>query len=114
MVVNEHLKEPVRQVIALLVAGKYAELETVTHGIRLKAKDMATAVAEYGKKLIQPPDDGFGLMNVVEVKNGCQRRWSIAMPLWTQEEGRSDLTLEMTVIEQQNDFAIELDDLHVL
>ena len=69
---NEQLKEPVRQVIALLVARKYAELETVTHGIQLKADDMATAVADYGKKLIQPPEDGFGLMNVVEVKNAAK------------------------------------------
>jgi len=111
---NEQLKESVRQVITYLVAGKYAELETLTRGVRLNAKDMATAVADYGRKLIPPPDDGFGLMNVVEVKNARPRQWSIAMPLWTQEEGRSDLTVEMTLIEQQNGFAIELDDVHVL
>jgi hypothetical protein len=111
---SEQLKEPVRQVIALLVAGKYAELETLTQGIRLKAKEVATTVADYGRKLIPPPDDGFRLMNVVEVKNARPRQWSIAMPLWTQEEGRSDLTVELTLIERQNGFAIELDDLHVL
>ena len=53
-------------------------------------------------------------MDVIEVKNAQPRRWSIAMPLWTQEEGRSDLTLEITVIEQQNDFLVELDDIHIL
>lgn len=111
---NEQLKESVRQVITLLVAAKYAELETLTHGVRLKAKDMATAVTNYGRKLILPPDDSLGLMNVVEVKNARPRQWSIAMPLWTEEEGRSDLTMEMTLIEQQNGFAIELDDVHVL
>ena len=36
------------------------------------------------------------------------------MPLWTQEEGRSDLTVGMTIIEQQNNFVVELDDIHVL
>jgi hypothetical protein len=111
---NEQLKEPVYQVIALLVAGKYAELETLTHGVRLKAKDIATAVADHGKRLVSPPDDGFKLMNVVEVKNARPRQWSIATPLWTQEEGRSDLTVELTLIERQNSFVIELDDLHVL
>ncbi len=111
---NEQLKEPVRQVLALLVAGKYSELETLTHGVRFNAKEIATAVADYRRKLVLPPENGFGLMNVVEVKNAQPKRWSIAMPLWTQEEGRSDLTVEMTVIEQQNGVAVELDDIHVL
>jgi hypothetical protein len=64
--------------------------------------------------LVLPPEEGFQLMDVIEVKNAQPRRWSIAMPLWTQEEGRSDLTLEITVIEQQNDFLVELDDIHIL
>jgi hypothetical protein len=36
------------------------------------------------------------------------------MPLWTKEEGRSDLTLELTVTMGANDTQIELDDIHVL
>jgi hypothetical protein len=95
---NEQLKEPVRQVVMLLVAGKYAELEILTHGVRLKAKDIAAAVSDYGRKLIQPPDEAFGLMNVVEVQNARPKQCSIAMPLWTREEGRSDLTVEITAI----------------
>ena len=111
---NEQLKEPVNRVFALLVAGKYAELAALTHSKRLSAKEIATAIAEYGKKLITPPEDASRFMNVVEVTNAQPKRWSIVMPLWTQEEGRSDLTLELTVIEHQNDFEIELDDIHVL
>lgn len=111
---NEQLKEPIRQVLALLVAGKYTELETLTHGTRLSAKEMATAVADYRRTLVMPPEDGFRLMNVIEVLNARPKRWSIAMPVWTREEGRSDLTVEMTVIEQENGFSVELDDIHVL
>jgi hypothetical protein len=36
------------------------------------------------------------------------------MPLWTREEGRSDLSVEITLIAQNGDFRIELDDIHVL
>ena len=111
---NGQRKELIRQVLALLVAGKYTELETLTHGTRLNAKEMATAVADYRRKLVMPPEDGFGLMNEVEVKDVRPKRWSIAMPVWTQEEGRSDLTVEMTVIEQKNGFSVELNDIHVL
>jgi hypothetical protein len=111
---NDKLREPASEVISLLVAGRYADLETQTHGVRLTANEMAKAVADYGRKLVLPPQDGFGLMNVVEIKNAQPKRWSIAMPLWTKEEGRSDLTVEMTIVERENVFSIELDDIHVL
>jgi len=111
---NEQLREPINRVLVLLVTGKYAELTTLTHGNRLTAKEIATAITDYGRTLIIPPEDAYGLMNVVEVTNAQPKRWSIAMPLWTQEEGRSDLTLELTVIKHQNKFVIELDDIHVL
>jgi hypothetical protein len=111
---NEKLREPVSQIINLLVAGKYAELETQTHGVRLTANEIARAVADYGKKLVLPPHDGYELMNVVEIKNAKPKRWSIAMPLWSKEEGRSDLTVEITVIEREGGELVELDDIHVL
>jgi hypothetical protein len=36
------------------------------------------------------------------------------MPLWTREEGRSDLSIAITVIADGEGFRIELDDIHVL
>ncbi|WP_422652961.1 DUF7668 domain-containing protein [Archangium sp.] len=35
-------------------------------------------------------------------------------PLWTREEGRSDLTLSVTAIKQGETYTVEVDDLHVL
>ena len=107
-------KTTVSQIASLLVAGKYDELATLTHSVRLNAKDIATAVADYGRTLIAIPDEGFETIDIVEIANASPPRWSIALPLWTQEEGRSDLTLEMTVIERDNRYCVELDDLHVL
>ncbi len=111
---NERLKEPVRQVIDHLVAGKYAELETLTNADRLSAKEMAKAISDYGRELVLPPDDAFRLMDVVEVRNAQPRQWSGTMPLWTREEGRSDLSIGVTLIAKEKGFRIELDDIHVL
>jgi hypothetical protein len=36
------------------------------------------------------------------------------MSLWTVEEGRSDLSLELTVAESGDGYLIEVDDIHVL
>ena len=36
-------------------------------------------------------------MDIVEVMNASVPQFSIRMPLWTEEEGRSDLTMELTI-----------------
>lgn len=111
---NEQLKVPVKQVIELLVARKFSELETLTNGVRLNEQAIASAVTDYGRRLVLPPNDAFKLMNVVAVRNSQPPRWSITMPLWTKEEGRSDLSIDVTLIETTSGFTIELDDIHVL
>jgi len=111
---NELLRRPACQVIELLVKGKYAEIETLTRGSRLNAQEMANAIRDYGRQLIAPPDDAFRLIEAIEIRNSQPRRWSIVVPLWTLEEGRSDLSLEMTVTTGECGLTIEVDDIHVL
>lgn len=111
---NEQVRQPVREIVELLVAGKYAEVERITKRVRLSAEEMAKAISDYGRQLVIPPEEAFGLLDVVEVRNMQPPRWSVTMPLWTREEGRSDLSLELTLIHGQNAFDVELDDIHVL
>lgn len=111
---NEQLRQPVREIVELLAAGKYAEVEALTGGIRLSAQEMAKAIVDYGRQLVIPPEEAFGLMDVVEVRNVQPPRWSVTMPLWTREEGRSDLSLELTVVGGQKGCGVELDDIHAL
>ena len=108
------LETPVREVLALLAEKRYPELESLTCGVRMKADDISTAVADYGRTIIAPPYEAFQLMDVVEVKSTVPPRWSITVPVWTKEEGRSDLSVELTVIEDGDAFRVELDDIHVL
>jgi hypothetical protein len=104
--------EAAKHVVELLVAGKYSELEALTHGIRVKADDMARVVSEYGHQLVPVPEHGFDLMDIVEVA-GPKKQWSVFMPLWTKEEGRSDLSIVLTVLREGNDVRVELDDILV-
>ena len=101
-------------VIALLVAEKYAELDNLTAGTRLSANDMAGAIRQYGRVLVAPPEEAYEDLDVVQVKNASLPRWSVRMSLWTAEEGRSDLSLELTITESGNGYLIEVDDIHVL
>jgi hypothetical protein len=52
---------------------------------------------------------------VVEIDNAVPEAWSVYLDLWTAEEGRSDLTLELTLRDSPAGiYSVELDDLHVL
>jgi hypothetical protein len=82
---------------------------------RLTSQEVDAAVREYGRTVIAPPADAFRLLDVVAVTDSIPPRWSVVVPLWTEQEGRSDLSLEITVEETNGpDYAVEIDDLHVL
>jgi hypothetical protein len=107
----------VREVVALLARGEYAALEKLSGGVRLSASQLRAAVREYGRRIVVPPPEATPPLDVVEILPGrCARRsWSVDVDLWTVEEGRSDLTLEMTVREgNDGGYVIELDNVHVL
>ena len=102
--------EDVRRVVDSLVAGDHAGLE----GNRMSAADLAGAIAAYGRQLITPPEAAFETIDAVRVHDGGIERWSVRFDLWTAEEGRSDLTLEMTVKRAGSGYSVDVDDLHVL
>jgi hypothetical protein len=113
-VIQKQLKDVVREVIEHLVSRRYAELEAMTNGVRLKASDIDRAVAEYGRDLVPPPENAYELLDIVEVRGFSNTKWSVVIPLWTREEGRSDLSVELTLIRCGEKFAVEFDNIHVL
>jgi len=93
----EKLRLIVVQIITLLVGAQYRQIEGLTHGITMSAEEIQTAISEYGRTLILPSSDAYELLDVIRANNVGLEQYSVRMPLWTQEEGRSDLTLELTV-----------------
>jgi hypothetical protein len=101
----------VRDVVELLVRGDYVAVEQLTDGVRLRAKDLADAVAAYGRPLVVPPPGGAPL-NVVDFLDGTG--WSVVVDLWTADDGASDLSLELTVRPAPGGaHRLEIDNLHV-
>jgi hypothetical protein len=115
MMIDPRLPRTARQVVRWLVNGDYERIASYTHGVRLSADLIERAVGQYGRKLTMPPEAMFEELDVIEVKGAAPRAWSVRCDLWTEEEGRSDLSLEMTFIDQEGEaLAVELDNLHVL
>lgn len=104
----------VRRLIEDLAAGRYGEIAADGRAGRLTEAELRTAVAQYGRTLVPLPADGELLVAIYELTSQPDAV-ALDVPLWTREEGRSDLTLLVTAIKQgDNTYTVEVDDLHVL
>ena len=104
----------VATIISHLVARRYAEIERLTNCVRLTGEQIEAAVAEYGRTICEPPISLFEMVDTTKVSAAVLPTWSVVVPLWTVEEGRSDLSLELTIVIKGNGVVVEFDDIHVL
>lgn len=108
------LRQSVERVIDMLVKKQYGELAALTGEVRLSTDEIARAIRSYGCTLTYPSPEAFALMTVVPIVTTALPSWSVVVPLWTREEGRSDLSIELRVIQEGDSIQIELDSIHVL
>jgi hypothetical protein len=111
------IPEPVRaaldQVIPLLVADRMEDIERIERGGRMKAGEWRRAIAQYGRTLTTSPSDDFDAASVVPMQDQHRSGWSVWYRLWTKEEGRADLGVQLTVYYDGRNVEIEADDLRV-
>ena len=112
MLFKNKVIEVVSEILRLLVACDYDAIVSMSNGVRLSADQIRFAVDEYGCKLIMPPRELK--LDIIEIEGRSPESWSVRSDLWTEEEGRSDLTLELTVIDKGDTVGVELDDIHVM
>lgn len=89
----------VRAVVDLLVAGDYVAIERSDEGGLVSAEEIGTAVAEYGRTLATPEEGWFDAVALTRAVDSSRPRFHADVPLWTVEDGRSDLTLELQITE---------------
>lgn len=111
---DSRVKSETFLIVQMLATCNYDAIVKHTNGIRLSKDEIAYAVNDYGCKITMPPDSVFDDLDVVEVENLLAREWSVRCPLWTKEEGRSDLSIEMSMIEDGADkLRVELDNIMI-
>jgi len=82
---------------------------------RLTPTDVDRVVREYGRCLVPFSGPAFEAVDVVPISDCVPQRWSVVVHLWSKEEGRSDLSLEITMQDSSTEtYPVEIDDLHVL
>jgi hypothetical protein len=109
------LRDTVSALTDRLATGDYDGLCRLVRSSRLSPAEVERVVRDYGRHLIPLPSAAFEAVDLVPVSNSHPQQWSVVVPLWSTEEGRSDLSLELTVEDSSAPaYAVELDDLHVL
>jgi hypothetical protein len=107
--------ERIAHVVELLSDGLFDEVLDECSDSQLKSDALQEAVREYGRTIIPVPvADMRRSIDAVQVRGRTHPTWSVRVQLWTREEGRSDLTLEVTVSMDGGRVSIQLEDLHVL
>jgi hypothetical protein len=107
------LFDVVAATVEMLRTERYHDLARSTHGIRVSANQLRDAMSAYPYRPVALPACAAELMDVVPIA-GHPAKWSVVQPLFSAEEGRSDLSLALTITQVGETFTIEVDDLHVL
>ena len=109
------LQSAVRLVTTMLANADYDGLEKLTQSRRMTATELARSARGYGRTIVTLPERALQQLDVVEVAHAQPKQWSVNVTLWTDEEGASDLTLQLTIKDTGNGTCeVEIDDLHVL
>jgi len=111
---NDRIQILTSKIIALLAAMRYEDIVNLTGGVRMSIHEIQAAINDYGRTIVLPPDSAYGILDIVTVKTVPFDQYAVRMPLWTKEEGRSDLTLEVTCKFFGERVEVELDDIRVL
>ena len=90
------LIEGIRQVANLIAAREWKTLRQVASSSRVAWIDVARVVYVYGRTFRSAPNTLDEFIDAVPV---TPSGWSVSCPLWTEEEGRSDLAFHATCLE---------------
>lgn len=105
----------IRRIIELLSCERFSEIEHMDKGKRVTADQLRTAIEEYDAAFVPIPLDQELDLNIIEVPAAELPTWSVIVPLYSREEGKSDLSLSLVVIQKDDStIEIEIEDLHVL
>lgn len=107
------LRHEVRVLVDDIVAGKFQELRDDGRIGRLTPDELSEAIHSYGRTLVGLPNEVWDLVDEYPADDGSGEV-GLDVPMWTAEEGRSDLTLSLTALRSDGGYSVQIDDLHVL
>jgi hypothetical protein len=80
--------------VGLLVKGELETLMRIDRAHRMTAEDVQRRIKEFGATLVMPPDSFWSTLDIVTT-DAVPPAYHVSVRMWTAEEGKSDLTLEL-------------------
>ena len=102
----------IREFILDIANGNYNILNQKYGHSRVSIDDLKRTIEEYGNHIIPLPEKAFDSVEKYYIDS--EKRIDIYLPLWTKEEGKSDLTLSISCYNNEPELYIEINDLRVL
>lgn len=112
MKINKSLELEIIDLVDALVNGNFDKISTENWYGRLNKSDIEARLSEYGNTLVLPPASFVEKIDTYEYKDGSGL--ALDVPLWTEEEGMSDLTLSLELIYEETKAKLQMTDLRVL
>ena len=106
--INEYI-ERVQNYVACLASKDYQAAYELTLSESVPIQDILRVIEEYGCTIIPLPAKAFDMALFYQISD---KQVDIYLPLWSEEEGQSDLTLSLSCF--NNDNKIKINDLEVL
>ncbi len=106
------LGEGVRQIASRLADG--GNMDDVVRRSRVTSDEISNAIHGYGCTLVSPPHSAFEDVTPIAVEGSAGTVWTMDAPLYTLEEGRSDLSMILTMRIVSDQYEFEIDDVRVL
>lgn len=112
--IPEHFRDGIRDVVRQLAGGNYADLVADGRAGSFTAELLQNAMGQFNLTLLELPDDVWASPYAVAFYNERHKLWSIDVPLWTEEEGLSDFTLQLSASDADAGTKLVIEELHVL
>lgn len=106
----------IRAVLDLLAAlgrGDLAAVQTMTGGVRFSADSLRATIKRFGKTPTEPPADIASHFSIRPVPMTQEPTWSVGVPMWTKEDGRSEIEVRVRVVEGSGGVKVMLDAVRV-
>jgi len=110
---DEELFDLVRALVSDIVAERYAQIVADGRAGSVPEEAFRRVIGDYPCRPVRLPDEAIAMIGIVPA-SGDPDVWSLDVPFWTLEEGRSDLMLQLTATKGPNGYKIEIDDVGVL
>ncbi len=112
MIERRHF-EAIQDLVRELARRNFEGLVEAGRVVSLTASEVREAVESYPDRIVELPDEAAALAEVVD--HDLVPDTKIAyIPVWTAQEGQSDLTLQVWITEVDGGLSVRMYDLHVM